>query len=34
MGDLTTCGDVLYNYLEAYEQIPWPDLRYMFGEVS
>ena len=33
MGDLTTCGDVLYNYLEAYEQIPWPDLRYMFGEV-
>jgi len=27
MGDLTTCGDVLYNYLEAYEQIPWPDLR-------
>jgi hypothetical protein len=33
MGDLTTCGDVLYNYLEAYESIPWPDLRYMFGEV-
>jgi hypothetical protein len=33
MGDLTTCGDVLYNYLEAYETIPWPDLRYMFGEV-
>ncbi len=33
IGDLTTCGDVLYNYLEAYELIPWPDLRYMFGEV-
>lgn len=33
MGDLTTCGDVLYNYLEAYDYIPWPDLRYMFGEV-
>ena len=33
MGDLTTCGDVLFNYLEAYEEIPWPDLRYMFGEV-
>lgn len=33
MGDLTTCGDVLYNYLEAYEFIPWDDLRYMFGEV-
>lgn len=33
MGDLTTCGDVLYNYLEAYDFIPWDDLRYMFGEV-
>ena len=33
MGDLTTCGDVLVNYLEAYSFIPWPDLRYMFGEV-
>jgi hypothetical protein len=33
-GDLTTCGDVLPNYLEAYESVPWDDLRYMFGEVS
>jgi hypothetical protein len=33
-GDLTTCGDVLLNYLEAYESVPWDDLRYMFGEVS
>lgn len=33
MGDLVTCGDVLINYLEAYEQIPFDDLRYMFGEV-
>ncbi len=33
MGDLTTCGDVLYNYLEAYDAIPWRDLQYMFGEV-
>lgn len=32
-GDLLTCGDVLLNYLEAYEAIPWDDLRYMFGEV-
>jgi hypothetical protein len=24
---------VLFNYLEAYDIIPWPDLRYMFGEV-
>lgn len=33
-GDLTTCGDVLLNYLEAYKSVPWDDLRYMFGEVS
>ncbi|CAD7704939.1 unnamed protein product [Ostreobium quekettii] len=33
MGDLTTCGDVLHNYLEAYSVVPWDDLRYMFGEV-
>lgn len=33
-GDLTTCGDVLLNYLEAYEAVPWDDLRYMFGEVG
>ena len=26
-------GDVLLNYLEAYDSIPWDDLRYMFGEV-
>ncbi|KAI8464229.1 MAG: flagellar alpha dynein [Monoraphidium minutum] len=32
-GDLATCGDVLANYLEAYDAIPWDDLRYMFGEV-
>ena len=33
MGDLVTCGDVLINYLEAYDAIPFDDLRYMFGEV-
>lgn len=33
MGDLTTCGDVLFNYLEANSAVPWDDLRYMFGEV-
>eukprot|EP00899_Mesostigma_viride_P003607 jgi/Mesvir1/13247/Mv18980-RA.1 len=33
MGDLTTCADVLNNYLEANEQVPWDDLRYMFGEI-
>ena len=34
MGDLRTCGDVLVNYLNTYEEVPWADLRYMFGEVS
>jgi dynein heavy chain, axonemal len=33
MGDLVTCGDVLLNYLEAKDDVPWDDLRYMFGEV-
>lgn len=33
MGDLRTCGDVLVNYLNTYEEVPWADLRYMFGEV-
>ena len=33
MGDLTTCADILRNYLEGNEGVPWADLRYMFGEV-
>ncbi|GAB4813657.1 hypothetical protein N2152v2_000703 [Parachlorella kessleri] len=32
-GDLTTCGDVLVNYIESKAQVPWEDLRYMFGEI-
>lgn len=32
-GDLTICGDVLHNYLEAYEAIPYDDLKYIFGEI-
>lgn len=36
-GDLTICGQVLVNYLNNAEKlgtdVPWPDLRYIFGEI-
>ncbi|XP_033613038.1 dynein heavy chain 11, axonemal [Fukomys damarensis] len=32
-GDLTICAHVLYNYLEANPNVPWEDLRYLFGEI-
>ena len=32
-GDLVISKDVLYNYLEASNRIPWEDLRYLFGEI-
>uniref|UniRef100_A0AAY4DSH0 Dynein, axonemal, heavy polypeptide 9 like n=1 Tax=Denticeps clupeoides TaxID=299321 RepID=A0AAY4DSH0_9TELE len=32
-GDLTICVNILYNYLEANSQVPWEDLRYLFGEI-
>uniref|UniRef100_A0A8C9ZTH7 Dynein, axonemal, heavy polypeptide 9 like n=1 Tax=Sander lucioperca TaxID=283035 RepID=A0A8C9ZTH7_SANLU len=32
-GDLTISVNVLYNYLEANAQVPWEDLRYLFGEI-
>ncbi|XP_060488660.2 dynein axonemal heavy chain 11 [Panthera onca] len=32
-GDLTVCAGVLYNYLEANPNVPWEDLRYLFGEI-
>eukprot|EP00929_Paragymnodinium_shiwhaense_P077089 TRINITY_DN3967_c2_g1_i1.p1 TRINITY_DN3967_c2_g1~~TRINITY_DN3967_c2_g1_i1.p1 ORF type:complete len:3070 (-),score=1029.42 TRINITY_DN3967_c2_g1_i1:156-9119(-) len=36
-GDLTICGEVCKNYLNNAEHlgtdIPWPDLRYIFGEI-
>jgi len=32
-GDLTICADVLYNYLERYEEVPYADLRYLYGEI-
>eukprot|EP00930_Biecheleria_cincta_P100463 TRINITY_DN920_c0_g1_i2.p1 TRINITY_DN920_c0_g1~~TRINITY_DN920_c0_g1_i2.p1 ORF type:complete len:4610 (-),score=1017.36 TRINITY_DN920_c0_g1_i2:106-13935(-) len=36
-GDLTICGAVLKNYLNGAEalgnDVPWPDIRYLFGEI-
>ena len=32
-GDLTVCAAVLQNYLEANEQTPWQDVRYIAGEI-
>ncbi|EFC49517.1 axonemal dynein heavy chain beta [Naegleria gruberi] len=32
-GDLTISADVLYNYLETNDAIPWEDIRYIFGEI-
>ncbi|MCJ8738612.1 hypothetical protein PDJAM_G00037770 [Pangasius djambal] len=32
-GDLTISVNVLYNYLEANSEVPWDDLRYLFGEI-
>lgn len=32
-GDLTICADVLRNYLEKYEQVPYDDLRYIYGDI-
>ena len=32
-GDLTICAAVLHNYLERNSTIPWPDIRYIFGDI-
>ena len=32
-GDLIVCGAILHNYLEANDETPWTDVRYLFGEV-
>jgi len=32
-GDLRICGDILHNYLSSYEKVPYPDLRYLYGEI-
>ncbi|KAK9702182.1 Dynein heavy chain region D6 P-loop domain [Popillia japonica] len=33
VGDLTISVNVLYNYLESNNKVPWEDLRYLFGEI-
>jgi dynein heavy chain len=32
-GDLIISMNVLFNYLEANNRVPWEDLRYLFGEI-
>ncbi|VDL18993.1 unnamed protein product [Hymenolepis diminuta] len=32
-GDLTISIDVLYNYLEVNNDVPWEGLRYLFGDI-
>lgn len=32
-GDLTICSDVLHNYLVNYDEVPYSDLRYIYGEI-
>ncbi|CAG9313552.1 unnamed protein product [Blepharisma stoltei] len=32
-GDLTICSDILNNYLAKYDEVPYADLRYLYGEI-
>jgi len=32
-GDLRISGDILHNYLAAFDEVPYRDLCYLFGEV-
>lgn len=32
-GDLTVCANVLSDYIQNNESVPWEDLRYIFGEI-
>ncbi|CAD7085079.1 unnamed protein product [Hermetia illucens] len=32
-GDLVISADILRNYLNESNQVPWEDLRYLFGEI-
>jgi len=33
VGDLKICANVLRNYIDNNETVPWADLRYIFGEI-
>ena len=32
-GDITVCADVLHNYVEGRDNLPWADLKYIWGEI-
>eukprot|EP00306_Pavlova_sp_CCMP459_P002806 CAMPEP_0185179034 /NCGR_PEP_ID=MMETSP1139-20130426/31803_1 /TAXON_ID=298111 /ORGANISM="Pavlova sp., Strain CCMP459" /LENGTH=3023 /DNA_ID=CAMNT_0027744869 /DNA_START=1 /DNA_END=9072 /DNA_ORIENTATION=+ len=32
-GDITVCADVLHNYVEGRDNLPWEDLKYIWGEI-
>jgi dynein heavy chain len=32
-GDITVCAQVMHNYLEVSDDVPWDDLQYNFGEI-
>jgi len=32
-GDLRICGNIIHNYLEKYPNVPYQDLRYLFGDI-
>lgn len=32
-GDLRICGEILHNYLAVYDNVPYADLQYLYGEV-
>ncbi|KAJ1634337.1 dynein heavy chain and region D6 of dynein motor-domain-containing protein [Pavlovales sp. CCMP2436] len=32
-GDITVCADVLHNYVEGRDSLPWADLKYIWGEI-
>ena len=32
-GDLTICADIASSYIGSHSQVPWEDMRYIFGEI-